>query len=194
MGADRSITKSRFSPDGFLQLYPRNPPQSSLPIREVYLIRIRPGGSTAGHFHRVKHEWVAALNVPADSVLYSSSGTKVSAQVLQPLTDLVYIPPGVVHLFRNRGKQPLILMILSSVTYDPSHPDKVRAPEPTARLPSSHPLASLRGGDPFRTGPTTDTLLSRKRSLPTSIDGRERGTKRRSFEARHRTGLEGASW
>jgi hypothetical protein len=121
----RDVTTLEVFPGGIRRLFPSGIRGRTLPIREVYVTRIPSGGSRGGHWHRKKHEWVAALNGPVVATLISRTGRNLRRRVLHPLKEILYIPPGVGHSFWNRGKRYVELLILSTTLFDPLRQDKV---------------------------------------------------------------------
>jgi oxalate decarboxylase/phosphoglucose isomerase-like protein (cupin superfamily) len=110
------------------------------PIREVYVVELGPSELRAGHWHARKHEWLCVLSGHVTCELEARAGQRTARRrvSLGALAPALYIPPRTGHTLRNRGGRPAVVLVMSSVRYDPAAPDHhpLPAPGPRPRRPA----------------------------------------------------------
>jgi oxalate decarboxylase/phosphoglucose isomerase-like protein (cupin superfamily) len=96
-----------------LRLFPAGGDDEGRVIREAYVVRIPAGSQRAGHWHRVKREWVVALHGTVEARLAAPPGSDAVVHRMRALTDALVVPPNTEHLFRNLARTPADLLVLS---------------------------------------------------------------------------------
>jgi dTDP-4-dehydrorhamnose 3,5-epimerase len=93
-------------------------------VREVYLLYTRRGGVRGNHYHRVTLEYFTVVSGRARVFLQDLPGGPVRQYTVDGADNqVIKVPPGVAHAFRNDGEEPLVLLALSTREYDPKDPD-----------------------------------------------------------------------
>ncbi|MBU1671397.1 MAG: cupin domain-containing protein [Actinobacteria bacterium] len=72
------------------------------PIYNMRMIEIEPGGNTPDHDHPFEHENFIVSG--SGEVTYEGAAYPVSAG------DVVFLPPGARHQYRNTGEEPLVFL------------------------------------------------------------------------------------
>jgi len=107
-------------------------PQTCLEFRNLVkgaaVLSVKPGAVRGNHFHHVKLEMIMVIF--SDSWTFFYQGRYEAEPTLRKFEGqgmaVITVPPLCKHAVRNDGKADLILIDLSSVEYDPQHPDVIR--------------------------------------------------------------------
>jgi len=94
-------------------------------LRDMHVADILPGAIRGNHFHQQRRE-VLCIRYAADWSLHWDAGPDTqpqSALFTGSGAVLVEIPPNVSHAVRNDGNEPLYVVGLSDIPYDPAQPD-----------------------------------------------------------------------
>ncbi len=114
MTSSHPLTITRDDRGQLRRIYRSTRARSHPPLKEVYIVSMRPGTSRGGHIHRRKHEVVVALRGRVRFATMREVLDHGGVRLLLPLDTVIHIPPGTFHEFTNVGTTDAELLVLSS--------------------------------------------------------------------------------
>jgi len=108
---------------------------------QVYVTTAFPGVVKGWHAHRLQTDFFTVVFGTAKFVLYDMrDGSPTHGEIAEFFIgrenlQLITIPPGVYHGFKNVGQEELLALNCPTVPYNAADPDEIRLPADTDQIP-----------------------------------------------------------
>lgn len=88
---------------------------------EVYITSAKPGQNKGGHYHLKAREWFTLIKGKALlTIIDIDTDQKVEFALNDATPETIYLPPRLVHNFKNTGNEDFILIAFTDLKYDPA--------------------------------------------------------------------------
>lgn len=93
-------------------------------IGEVYLLYTLENSVRGNHYHKETHEFFTVVSGKARVALKDiATGDYEELELLAESNQVLKVPPGVAHAFKNESSEPLVILAVSTKEYSKLDPD-----------------------------------------------------------------------